>query len=299
MKNKLLFIPLIAIPVIMIIFGSFFDLGINIALYDRNNIFGLTMAAIGEAPGYMAIAFFGGGMFFLGFKKYNLLWQKLMLTGLGIAAFLIALYFQSNHVINDNAFNVEHEWWAYLVAIPVGLIICGLGFFLGFYLSMTSDNDNLLKLFITIGIIALASVIITTLIKNIMDRTRFRYLADYASIGDYRPWWEKGILFNPDLEEEFKSFPSGHATAAAIGIAVLAYIPMFKSKWFNNKKLTYILLGVGVIWTLLLSFSRMLVGAHFLSDVGFGYLITMLVFFITDLIMYPKKNLEKNDEKEN
>ncbi|MDY0177728.1 MAG: phosphatase PAP2 family protein [Bacilli bacterium] len=294
MKQKLYFIPLLAVPILMVLFGSFFDLQINIALFNPQNGFGLTMAAIGEAPGYAAIALFGGGLFFLGIKKYHLWWQKALLIGIGLTALGITLYFQSRHVINENAFNIEDKWWAYpFIGLPVGLILCGGAFVGGIFLAKTSDNPNVLKILILIGAIALVSVLITTVLKNLMHRIRYRYLERYLSMSDFQNWWQKGTIYDKEFAEEFKSFPSGHVTAGAIGIVALTYIPLFKSDWNKNKFLQPLLILIGFIWTLVLAFSRMLVGAHFLSDVGFGFTITMFTFLVGNSIVFSSKKQKK------
>ena len=44
----------------------------------------------------------------------------------------------------------------------------------------------------------------------------------------------------------------------------------------------------GFAWTLLIMFSRMLVGAHFLSDVCFGALITLVCVYIGNEIIVRK-----------
>lgn len=299
MKKKLYFIPLLLIPFLMIIFGSFFDLSINQAIYDPKNVFGLTMAAVGEGPGYAAIALIGGVLFFLGVKHYKLWWQRTIFIVGGIAALAIALYFQSRHVINENAFNIEHEWWALpFVGMPVGLLICGAGFGFGYYLGKTSDNPHLLKMMIVLAGIMIITILLITVLKNVMQRTRFRFLAEKDIYLDYGNWWEKGTIQVEGLEEEFKSFPSGHTGTAALGMVTMAFIPMFKTKWMEKKWLQPVLILIGTVWTLVLAFSRMLVGAHFLSDVGFGFFITMLIYFVADLIFYPNKRMKKEEPVE-
>lgn len=299
MKNKLYFIPLLLIPFLMIVFGSFFDLQINQAIYDPQNVFGLTMAAVGEGLGYAAISLSGGVLFFLGLKRYELWWQKTILIGVGLVAIVLALYFQSTHVINGNAFNIKDEWWALpFVGIPIGLLICGAGFGFGYYLGKTSDNPNLLKMMIVFVGITLLSILIITLLKSIMQRTRFRYLEKIDDYGKYGNWWERGEVFDATDKEQFKSFPSGHVGTAALGIVMLAFIPLFKTKWMEKKWLQPGLMLIGTIWVLVLAFSRMLVGAHFLCDVGFGFLITMIFYLVADFIFYPIKRKKKEEFSE-
>jgi len=296
MKKKLNFIPIFVIIIAMIIIGSIFDLQINSTIYSPNNIFGITMAAVGEAPGYATIGLFGGGFFFLGLKKYEKAWQKIILIGLGVVSLAAAVYFQGKHVIDENAFNIEHESYAWpLIALPVGLVVGGLGFGAGFFLSKTSDNPQLLKMFIVMASVTAIAVGLTTVLKNLMLRPRYRFLASSTESG-FLNWWQNGKSFYESLsvdvpKEEFKSFPSGHATSTALCIMSLTYLPMFKSKWMANKVLQPVLIYVGIAWTLLMCFARMLIGAHFLTDVGFGFGIVMILFFLADFIFYKKPEL--------
>ncbi|MPN35409.1 hypothetical protein SDC9_182907 [bioreactor metagenome] len=39
-------------------------------------------------------------------------------------------------------------------------------------------------------------------------------------------------------------------------------------------------------------FARMLIGAHYLTDVGFGFAIVMTLFFIADFIFYKKPDFK-------
>lgn len=88
------------------------------------------------------------------------------------------------------------------------------------------------------------------------------------------------------------SFPSGHSANAAIMIWI-TLIPTFvaslkdKKKWF---------VGFAALWTIIVPISRVIVGAHFASDVTMGVTITLTIF--TLLKNKYVKNMEvKNGEE--
>ena len=73
MKNRLHFYITGGILLIGLVLGSFFDLQINQALFDRYNGFGLTISSFGMIPGYGALAFLGGALFSIAFITKTIL----------------------------------------------------------------------------------------------------------------------------------------------------------------------------------------------------------------------------------
>ena len=295
MKNKLHFIPLIAVPIIGLILASFFDLQIAQGIYFKDNGFGIVMSAFGELPIYLAISAIGGSFFCLGLKQNKIVF-KILLIALGVIAYGISCYFQGEHIISRNAFNVE-SWW--YLGYPIAMILCGVGFILGVFLTKKSDNPNLLKTLVILCFAILIPVLITFILKDIMLRPRFRFLiGDIPGqsnnlLNDFCSWWERGnevesywINVNEEFKEEFASFPSGHTNSTACCVIFLSYLGQFNSKF---KKYQVPLFYVGFLWTIIMGFSRMTVGAHFLSDVCMGMLISFLVFLCIDFIFYKNK----------
>jgi undecaprenyl-diphosphatase len=66
-----------------------------------------------------------------------------------------------------------------------------------------------------------------------------------------------------------KSFPSGHAQAAIVGYGVLlaVFLPVIARRWRP------VAVGVAAVLVLLIGFSRIALGVHYLSDVIGAYLI--------------------------
>ena len=68
-----------------------------------------------------------------------------------------------------------------------------------------------------------------------------------------------------------KSFPSGHAMAATLCIVF---------SWFvSNNKHKIFFIG-GIVYGVVIAISRVIMGAHFLSDVTFSFFLTVLIIFI-------------------
>ena len=101
-------------------------------------------------------------------------------------------------------------------------------------------------------------------VKFFWGRVRFRELD--ATYSQFTPWYlPQGIT-------GFDSFPSGHA---AMGWMLLAVLILFNKKKLS-KNLVLILI---ILWGILLATSRVIIGAHFASDVLFGSFFIIVTFF--------------------
>ena len=99
-----------------------------------------------------------------------------------------------------------------------------------------------------------------------------------------------------DGKEEFKSFPSGHSCAVMCGLILGTTIPLMNKKWMKYQTLFfYIAFG----WGLIVMFSRMLVGAHYLTDTCMGSLLAVVFFYIGNEVVIRKllPNEEKKEEQ--
>jgi len=112
-----------------------------------------------------------------------------------------------------------------------------------------------------------------------------------GSLSYFHNWWDNALTLRSDVlavdrvSEEFRSFPSGHATSAFVTLATLGYLPRFHSSWLNKQSTFFFIV---LLWALLSAFSRLLIGAHFLSDVSFGALITTTCFLLVNFAIYHK-----------
>jgi membrane-associated phospholipid phosphatase len=134
---------------------------------------------------------------------------------------------------------------------------------------------------------------VTTLIKTdgtvLTDPTEIQaYFNSINVYGGFHPWW--GLVASPNAfkagnlpfisEDITKSFPSGHATMAAIGFYSLWVLPL-TVRAFNTKKRRALCFWIGIFGTAFVGFFRLMAGAHYLSDVLFGSLFAgfFLVLF--------------------
>lgn len=91
-------------------------------------------------------------------------------------------------------------------------------------------------------------------------------------------------LFSVFKETGF-SFPSGHATVAVAFFGFLAFM-MISLGWAKKKSLIYTSSALLII---LIGFSRMYLGAHYLSDVVVGYVVGLVFLFVSVFLLMKKK----------
>lgn len=249
--NTCLLIVIVFWAVLAIIFG-FTDLNISIAVVDSASTWGNFGADYGEAPGYGLIAialatFFGS--YIKDVKK-----QKILgFIGVFVGILIIILTWGDN--VSDQALG-----WTLVVSLLAYIIY-----------TWNKDWKNYKKIASVISLLAVINpLIIVQVIKVLWGRVRFRDLAvDYSN---FTPWFiPNGITGN-------HSFPSGHA---AMGIMFLPLLILVKDRKNSDpiKILTYLLV---IGWALFVAFSRVVVGAHYASDVlfsiGIGTVTTILLY---------------------
>jgi membrane-associated phospholipid phosphatase len=105
-------------------------------------------------------------------------------------------------------------------------------------------------------------------IKTLWGRVRLRELVNMNSLESFTPW------YHPKFFSGSHSFPSGHTAHATL----LMMLPT----WLSGKGLKYrpALTALCMVFVALMAFSRLAAGAHFLSDILFGFLIA---FGITEV----------------
>ena len=80
----------------------------------------------------------------------------------------------------------------------------------------------------------------------------------------------------------YKSFPSGHTSAGAMVITLTLIPSIFaKTNTLAKKVITY---TVVVLYVIAVAISRIVVGAHFLTDVTFGAMITLGSFILAKIL---------------
>ncbi|NHF74639.1 phosphatase PAP2 family protein [Paracoccus sp. 12-3] len=108
-----------------------------------------------------------------------------------------------------------------------------------------------------------ASQLLVEVLKALIGRARPRHLLEFGGNAEFTPVWQFSAACARNC-----SFPSGEAAAAAAALSLLVFVPAGQ-RWTATIIMAPVLMMIAL--------NRVLFGAHFLSDVVLGWMLTMLV----------------------
>lgn len=251
-----------SVLVALLLLFTFLDLPLSQTFFNLKSPFGRFFEIFGEAPGLLVGAFSAAALFVTRDRKTA--WKNtLSILGFGLLTLLFSL--MGALMVNNY---LTHGDLSMAVILPQGLALFALLLFLASRLDMAKRAE--IRRAAVVGLLLLvAAIVAINLIKIGWGRPRFRSMTNPAA--QFTPWY---LPQSVAAGEEFKSFPSGHTANAAV-LLWITLLPTFISKLKGKKTL---LLGLAWAWVALVAFSRIIMGAHFGSDVTMGALLTYTVF---------------------
>jgi len=303
MKNRKLYIVALAPFVVGFIIGCFFDYEINAALFidPKVNVFGQIFSSFMPLVNYIFFSMMAGmALYFFTAEKNKL--NQITYIIFAIVFYGCAVYFTQDKVFSINGLGVfkgteKYQWLAWVGCA----LIEGVFVYLGFLYGKHNNNKRAFYagLLLTVAIVW-ALVPLTQLLKVIVKRPRFRTIG-VINGSVFTNWWEP---FNEQYEviqqsyvenisEEFKSFPSGHTGEAALLMFALPFLSKLEPKLRNKETLAFF---IGFVYTLLMALSRMTMGAHYLTDICVGALLTIVCCIIANEINV-KRHLDRKEFK--
>ncbi len=261
--------------------GAFCDPTLSWHLLDQGSLFGRLLAAYGHFPAAAAVSV-AGALFIrsigpgAGFRAAGLL-----VLGCGLNALAFA------YVASAPAATLDLPLAARgIVAL---LLIAGIDALAIRVLRSVPRRELLRFACFLLFVIALENLIVFTL-KLIWARPRMRLIVTTPEVA-FQPWWHIGSGQRTAAAalgiapEEFRSFPSGHTAAAACALVVTA-LPAVRpalARWSGA------LFWGGVAVPALVAVSRIIMGAHFLSDVAGGFAVTFAVILLAERIFFNNR----------
>jgi len=156
-------------------------------------------------------------------------------------------------------------------------------FFLGFFTSKKEYDAELLRRLVILCIVMVISIYLLEMIKLCFSRPRYRLLIQDIPGVEFQPWYMpfagSGELISSNSLDwnDFRSFPSGHALQSMGLVFALPPLAEVYSRLGRGKP---VLFSAGAVFGILVCVSRMVMGAHFLSDVCIGSLMALLSAFV-------------------
>ena len=276
LRLPMLFLGLILM--LLLGLGTVYDDAISKFLYsDVPSAYGSFFAAFGELPAYFALHT-AGIMLVLRRGKRTRFQDIFLLLG-GVALILLGVLGEFCEYREDLP-NTP-----FLDAVIVTLILFLANTLVTFFLMRSATREVVLRFVMAVVFVCAVSMVVVNLAKIPWGRPRMRFLAANPGAA-FVPWYRPGADFRrmyPGIQaDEFRSFPSGHVTTAACSLLWLLFPTLHR--FFEGKGRLLLLLSV--IWTSLVTLSRLTMGAHFLSDTAISWLFAWLLFLTAVRLFY-------------
>jgi len=271
MKKNIL-IPLSVLSIIGLILAIPFDLPISQFLYDQSNLLGRFGEAVGEVPGVL-VGVFGCAALLFTYKR-NSKFSKISSYIFG-GLFLVLLSFMAaglpTHYIE------MPSWVTYVFTII---------YIFGAVYIVKKTPEALYPKLRKLAWIAVLTFITETIAINLIkfgwSRVRFRDLLE--STEAFSAWFiPRGFTGNT----EYTSFPSGHVANASV-ILFITLLPSVYQKLRKYQNWFYV---ISFVWIGLIMVSRIIMGAHFLSDTIVGLWVTVVILQLFQIVFKLKKEI--------
>lgn len=270
---------LAAILALCLLTGTFFDYQISSALFNIASMYGRFIEAAGELP-FELTASVAGIMLVRAARPDSKASKWLAVLGI-----LVNVGLAGYEIIGS--LRVGGKLIAAQLVLTFALVI--VANVIAYRLTRDTDPDELTRWALMVLAVWVAqATILNVIVKPLWSRPRMRVIEVTPGL-DFQPWW---VIGNPDkwsyiaagvIKDGFKSFASGHTAHAAIGL-MLAGLPAaaFKEKPSRRR----VVLWTAAVVAALVAFGRIVIGAHFLSDVSCGFALVLALECLAARIAY-------------
>lgn len=260
--------------------GSFFDYQISSALFNSSSLFGRFVEAAGELP-FELTASVAGVMLVRSACPDSK--ASKWLAALGVLINVSLVGYES-----IGSLRVGGKLIAFQLVLTFTLVITAN--VIAYRLTRDTDPDDLTRwALMVLAVWAAQAIILNVIVKPLWSRPRMRVIEVTPGL-NFQPWW---VIGNPDkwsyiaagvIKDGFKSFASGHTAHAAIGL-MLAGLPAAASKEKPSRR--RVVFWVAAVVAALVAFGRIVIGAHFLTDVSCGFALVLALECLAARIAYP------------
>ncbi len=273
-KKHIETVILYAVLVLLFAVGAFYDLDISSRFADVDNSFARFLEIWAEPPSLLFVSF---AFCALGVCIYRQ--GGKYLSGVCTLAGAITAYITAYRTAE---YYSEELVGKISVLILLGVIALVLGVLFVFVASRIKQ-DVLLKMkkaLTTVVCAALATLVIISSIKSMWGRVRYRELLAHDNLDGFVPWYK---ISGKAASDGYKSFPSGHTSNASL---------LFMTYYMADaaeKKYARVLKYCTIVWIGIVMASRILCGAHFLTDVCAGAIITSAIILCCKYLIMREK----------
>lgn len=243
----------------LMVVASFYDLQINMAIYNSQNFYAKFFDLFGELPFYALIPFC---------LCVIATYLKTSNKGWHLALSFVCVFF--SFVMACVCFQ---RFFGVLIQFYIVFLLSIITISLLFYCLHKANEEVVFKLFrfsIFAIIYLIAILLCNQLVKSIWGRCRYYNMVDGEHFEMFTPWWFINGLGGG------KSFYSGHVTSS---MALLCLLPL--ATMFHMDKRKYFALNVLITaFVVMVAVSRLIYGAHFLSDVTMAVCVCLSIYLL-------------------
>ena len=256
-------ITLFLVWITLAIIFAICDLQISSLIVDKNSVWAGFLEKFGMIPGLLVIIS-GIYIYYSSINQKSDAWayiQKVVffLTCTGLILYLFDIII--SNIISKN-FVINHLINSLIITFTLNIII----FILLQIMQPVKNSTTVMYARFVVGMALFGYVVCIQGVKYFWGRVRFRELD--AAFSHFTPW------YLPQGLTGFDSFPSGHA---AMGWMLLALLVLFADKKRWLKHLVFIII---FLWGVILALSRVVIGAHYASDVLFGSFFIIITYLL-------------------
>ncbi len=264
MKTKIL---LLSAFILLIIISSFLlnDLDISKSLYNPDNSFAIFIQQYGELPGFFVLIIasiiwgFNNNSYQNKFRFIIIICSALVTTFLILYSANLVFFYDSNPLLLFN----QNKFLTVLSVLIFILIYIILQYKIN--INSTLKIKTFAKSALLTGLIGY--IFFVQPLKIFWGRVRFRDLN--ALFTNFTAWYlPNGIKGN-------QSFPSGHAAMSFM------LLPLVILVWDKKPIIKSFVISLICMWGVLVCLSRIVIGAHYATDVLFGSFLIVLSFVVS------------------
>ena len=290
----------------LMLIASFFDLQISSILtkgalesgaFYTNNFVGAIIEIIGSFPIFLALLFATLVMArnFLALKGAKKLFSIFFIIGsvVDLTWFIKDTFKYASRIYGFES--LYEKGYMMIIYILLAGILTTVSHLL--YSKMSKENNDNLKKFAYVILFAALFHLSIEVIKGPVGRMRYRGMNMINNFNYFTPWYvisnakEAVLSINQNVPKDaFKSFPSGHTHAAGLSYVLICLPDLFKK--LNKRKFRVLFYIIPIVYTGLVAFYRIRVGAHFMSDVVFGGTLAFTTVSIFRYVFILRKRVK-------
>ena len=270
MKTKII---LLSAFILLVIISSFLinDLEISKSLYNPGNNFAIFIQQYGELPGVF-ILIIASVIWGFNNKLYQNKFRFLIIISSALVSAFLILYavYMIFYYPADLFYLFDQYRTTIIILMSIYLLIY---IFLLFNINFHSSIKTITFTRITLLTGLIGYLFIVQPLKVFWGRVRFRDLNVLYS--NFTAWYlPQGINGN-------QSFPSGHAAMSFM------LVPLVILVWDKKPIVKSLVVSLVCMWGILVCLSRIVIGAHYATDVLFGS-AAIIIAFVVSLKIFRK-----------